>query len=300
MRSGCFILRSQFHLPPPLFTTTTPSPFSVHSTLYPHFRRFSTENSRRLWDSQSNAETIRNSKVNSNFSPRRGNDAVEDSDSGRRRSRPKQRRWWSDYSLPRKREEQRPGILEELIDGIWIFKVFRSYGWLLPPLILSSLLTTGPKAFLMALVLPLGLSLLSFAIAKLWGWTRGTIPKPRAKTKRRPPSIDAEESITEEEEQENWVMRKRKKGYQPGVPGSDDSSANESTALSFGGWDELVEDREFETKRASKSAQTMGSRMETLLEKEKLKRRLEGRDLPLLLRLLVAVFPFLGSWTNFL
>ncbi|GMH08272.1 hypothetical protein Nepgr_010112 [Nepenthes gracilis] len=301
MQSG--ILHSLIHLPTsgpwpspsPLGSPSLPELY-IHSnpSLRSHFRGLFTNYHHRRWVCK--AATTRNRRFN--FKSRRSNDEDDDYESSFRRSRPKQRRWWSDENSSSVPDEQEPRILEEVIDSIWIFKVFRSYGWMLPPIILSSLLVTGPKALLITLALPLGQSLLTLAVNKLWRWAQGR-PKPKSKAKRSSSSstTTAEDLIMEEEEtKESQRVRKKKMQYQTWVDGHTDASSNNSISSSFGGWDELVGQRmEFDNRSAQKSAQTIGGK-ERQFKKGKLKRRrAKGRDLPLLLRLLVAIFPFLGS-----
>lgn len=174
--------------------------------------------------------------------------------------------------------------------------MFRSYGWTLPPIILSWLLASGPKAFLMALVLPLGQSALSLAFEKLWGRTRRR-PKRKSRMRRKPSASTVRNVETEAEEQdESRETRKGKVGYQSWVAGNDGPVSNGGQdAPNFGGWDDL--DRSEFARRANRM--TGGSR-QTTTEKGKLSRRERKSDTPLLLRLLIAVFPFLGSWTKML
>lgn len=174
--------------------------------------------------------------------------------------------------------------------------MFRSYGWTLPPIILSWLLASGPKAFLMALVLPLGQSALSLAFEKLWGGTRRR-PKRKSRMRRKPSASTVRNVETEAEEQdESQETRKGKVGYQSWVAGNDGPVSNGGQdAPNFGGWDDL--DRSEFARRANRM--TGGSR-QTTTEKRKLSSRKRKSDTPLLLRLLIAVFPFLGSWTKML
>jgi uncharacterized membrane protein len=174
--------------------------------------------------------------------------------------------------------------------------VFRSYGWTLPPIIISWLLASGPKAVLMALVLPLGQSVVSLAFEKLWGRKRSR-PKRKSRMRRKPSASTVSGVETEAEEQdESQETRKGKMGYQSWVAGNDGPVSNGGQdAPNFGGWDDL--DRSGFARRAYRM--TGGSR-QTTTEKGKLSRRERKSDTPLLLRLLIAVFPFLGSWTKML
>uniref|UniRef100_A0A5B7BQ76 Uncharacterized protein n=1 Tax=Davidia involucrata TaxID=16924 RepID=A0A5B7BQ76_DAVIN len=246
----------------------------------------------RRWDS--NAETFRNQ--NFNFSSQYDDDDDDDEeDNGFRRNRGP---WWSDDLSSELGSGF--GALEEFIDSVWIFKVFRSFGWMLPFIITSILLATGPKAFLMALALPLGQSALSLAIEKLWGRTQSN-PKRKAKTKKKPRTRTAGNVELEQEEEERQGTQKRKMGYQSWVAANDISAdKNNQDEPGFGGWDELDRRREFDNRFGNRSARAAAKSRRTPLEKGKLSKRVGRGEMPLLLRLLIAVFPFLGSWTKML
>lgn len=176
-------------------------------------------------------------------------------------------------------------------------QVFGSFGWMLPIIIVSILLTTGLKAFLMALALPLGQSALFLAFKKLWGMTQNS-PKHRVRTKKKPFARSPGNVVMEDEEEEKIRgSRKRKMGYQSWVAGNGNSVDKDvEAAPKFGGWDEL-DGREGSMQR--RSTRTAGS-SQRIPVKGKLSRGGRNGDTPLLLRLLVAVFPFLGSWTKML
>lgn len=174
-------------------------------------------------------------------------------------------------------------------------QVFSSYGWTLPFIIMSYLFATGPKAFLMALALPLGQSALSLAFDKLWGKTQSR-PKRKPRMRRKPSASSASKFAMEDKEVDNKGQEtgKRKMGYQSWVDGNDSSVENgERDEPNFGGWDDL--ERYKFAQRTSTMASGSGK---TSKEKGKISRRKRKGDTPLLLRLLIAVFPFLGSWTR--
>ncbi|KAJ4955889.1 hypothetical protein NE237_012672 [Protea cynaroides] len=255
-----------------------------------------------FWDS--NAEDLRSRTFKFSFDEESFGDDEEggeyDEDMGFRRRRKQRRSWWSDNSFSEM--DEGPGNLEEAIDRIWIFKVFKSFGWMLPAIILSLLLDTGPKAFLMALALPLGQSLLSLAIDKVWEMITDS-RKPRYRNKKKPFSrTSSRVKMNEEAKQEQTSeATEEKMGYQSWEVTNDGSAKGSERAPSFGGWDDL--DRRGRSAKGSPrrppqtSARPLGPQME---KKGKFSRRGRKRDTPLLLRLLVAVFPFLGSWTRFL
>ena len=154
------------------------------------------------------------------------------------------------------------------------------------------LLSTGPKAFVLALALSLGQSAISLAFEKLSGRTQNK-PKRRTRTKKKSRSRPANNEATK-----HGRTRNRKMGYQTWVPRNDISAdASDQDGFSFGGWDEFDIEREFQMGSRRKSAQTA---RKSSVEKGKMSRRVGKSDAPLLLRLLIAVFPFLGSWTRML
>ncbi|XP_050239191.1 uncharacterized protein LOC126688516 [Quercus robur] len=283
---------------PPCFISTPHRHRQPHppKTSFPHhlsspFRRSCTSVYYRRWDS--NVETQVEEEED------------EDEDEGSEfgfggrwnKKKKKKRRWWSDDSSYSPETEEGPGgIFEEVIDSFWIFKVFTSYGWALPAIIASWLLATGPKAFLMALALPLGQSALSFAFDKLWGKTQSKT-KRRSRMRRKPAASTASSvEMGAEEQGESQETRKGKVGYQSWIVGNDGSASNGGgDAPKFGGWDDL--DRSRSAWRASRK--TGGSR-KTPTDNGKLSGKVRKSDTPLLLRLLIAVFPFLGSWTKIL
>ncbi|RXH78449.1 hypothetical protein DVH24_001967 [Malus domestica] len=170
-------------------------------------------------------------------------------------------------------------------------EVFKSYGWAFPAIIASLLLSTGPKAFLMALALPLGQSAFSLLFEKLWGRTRSR-PKHKSRTRRRRKPFASSFGNAKTDDKERYVEDQetsdRSMGYQSWVVGND-TSADDSgrEASSLGGWDDL---ERMESARRQSRRKPMG--------KGKLSRRERNSDTPLLLRLLIAVFPFLGTWTK--
>ncbi|CAO1947982.1 unnamed protein product, partial [Urochloa humidicola] len=99
-------------------------------------------------------------------------------------SRAARRKWWSDpepsqqeygySSLEDEDEAAFPGLggAGELFDEPWFSKVFKTYGYLLPVMLVSMFAATGPKAFLMAMAIPLGQSAISFLLDAIWGRRR--------------------------------------------------------------------------------------------------------------------------------
>lgn len=172
-------------------------------------------------------------------------------------------------------------------------QVFKAYGYLLPAIIGSMLLATGPKAFLLALALPLGQSAISLAIEKLWGGVSEE-PRTKPKTKRKPFTKSSTNFRNQEKEERRNGDKGRRNGYQSWVSadsGVEDSVRN-STRSSFGGWDELDNEKGPTRREPPITADNVN--------RGKLSKRRRYKDAPLFLRLLIAVFPFLGSWTRIL
>lgn len=187
--------------------------------------------------------------------------------------------------------------MEETLDTIWIFKVLKSYGWMVPIILASSLLASGPKAFLMALAIPFGQSALTLAFEKLWGRSERK-PKRKYRMRRKRSSVHnvRVEEDGEQEPEETQKTNKGKSGMQSWVV-ENNGSVNRSSGETprFGGWDDLERSRP--TTRSSQA--TKGSE-KMAMENGKLSRRERKSNTPLLLRLLIAVFPFLGTWTKML
>ena len=102
--------------------------------------------------------------------------------------------------------------------------------------------------------------------------------------------------VETEEEDEDQETRKRRTGYQSWVAGNGGSvDKSGQDAANFGGWDDLER-----LKSAQRPSRMTGESGRRTTEKGKLSRRERKSDTPLLLRLLIAVFPFLGSWTKML
>lgn len=173
-------------------------------------------------------------------------------------------------------------------------QVFGSYGWMLPPVLLSLLLVNGPKAFLMALALPLGQSTFAFAIQRFQN--RDKIkPKRKNKTRKGRSRPSSSRDVELEEAPEIYGSQEtktQKKGYQSWV--SSDRSTN-----TFGGWDELDSEM-YSNVGSSRRAAQRSSRMRGTPPRKGKKKMSSARDGPLLLRLLISVFPFLSSWTKVL
>lgn len=190
--------------------------------------------------------------------------------------------------------DQGAQVFEEYIESIWIFKVFWSYGWAFPPILIGLLITGGPKAFLMALALPLGQSTFSFAIQKMLDSTQYK-PSRKTKTKKRQRTAPTTTKANFWRRGGSLRTRRRKAGYQSWVSNNDVSASKDERGVSrYGGWDEL--DQEMESSKGS----TQSSAETSKNSQGKLNRPEATSDTPLLLRLLISMFPFLASWTKLL
>ncbi|KAL8158369.1 hypothetical protein AgCh_002892 [Apium graveolens] len=240
-----------------------------NSNLFLHSPLRNVQAQYRRWDS--NAENFR--AQNFNFNPRPNKNDDDDDEAAE---------WFE--------------VLEEFIDGAWIFPVFRSFGWMLPAIISSLLITSGPKAFLMALAVPLGQSALSLVFQRIVG-KKPSKPKRKAQTRRRPRARSARNVKFEEDEEEtNEGSRTESMGYQTWVGGNDVRVDRDSRrSPRYGGWDDL--DRQSKTYKGSEKNSAQNTDRP---QRSKLSRGGRKGETPLLLRLLIAVFPFLGSWTKIL
>ncbi|KAI7980298.1 hypothetical protein LOK49_Contig170G00012 [Camellia lanceoleosa] len=235
----------------------------------------------------------------------------------------KKRVWWSDDSIDidDDDDEEGFGVFGESIDASWVFKVLNAIGWMLPAIIISLLLGTGPNTFFMALVLPIAQSAVSLVTDTFWGRSSGSTEAKR-RTKKKKPFARAENDIRmngENKNTESGNIRENyarptsdtrmnrgdedaesgnvRENYQSWVAANDISTkTRDKRAPGFGGWDEL--DKRMGSYKIPKSAQSVNKPKQQ--KKGKLSRRVRNRDTPLLLRLIIAVFPFLGSWTKLL
>ncbi|KAF9661102.1 hypothetical protein SADUNF_Sadunf19G0032800 [Salix dunnii] len=177
-------------------------------------------------------------------------------------------------------------------------RVIKAFGWMIPAVAVSFLLgTDNPNAFLMALAVPLGQTALSLVLDKVWG-TTSTNPKRRSRTKTRKKPFARASSKTKKTEPRagEHKTNEGKGSYQSWVATDGGSTKkNTSRAPSFGGWDDLDKASYKASGRRSQKGDERPKQNEG-----KLSRRRRVRDRPLLLRLLIAVFPFLDSWSKFL
>ncbi|XP_010524955.1 PREDICTED: uncharacterized protein LOC104802849 [Tarenaya hassleriana] len=201
----------------------------------------------------------------------------------------KKRMWWSDYG-------DDDDDLEEDDDGELLsmgFEVFRAFSWMLAPIGISLLLGTDSNAGLMALAAPLVQSILSLVIEK--AWSRPSI-RPMRRTRRRivPRSATVSYGRSSNTRQEESVAGVNPGGYKSWVVGDADPRGTDSR---YGGWDDL--DTQKEIRYASENPSSENGRTKQQY-KRKVSRPLRIKEKPLLLRMLIAFFPFFGSWTKLL
>ncbi|XP_030520694.2 uncharacterized protein LOC115734206 [Rhodamnia argentea] len=208
----------------------------------------------------------------------------------------KQRVWWSGY------DDEVEDLEFEGDEEFWGFKVLQAFGWMFPAIAISLLLGTGPNAFIMALAVPLGQTLLSLAFEKVWGESSerdSWKPRPRAKTKKKPFVNPRSEGRKSRGEQENGSADGRN-AYQSWVTTDGPySKAGSGSRRRFGGWDEL--DEKAGTREVPKGERSRKRCVPSKQSKKgKFSRIGRVRETPLLVRLLIAAFPFLGFWTKLL
>ncbi|CAL4948195.1 unnamed protein product [Urochloa decumbens] len=313
-----------------------------------------------------------------------GNAHERDSAAASTSRREARRKWWSDpepnqqeygYSSLEDEEEEEdyededeagfPGLggPGELFDEPWFSKVFKTYGFLLPVMLVSMFAATGPKAFLMAMAIPLGQSAISFLLDAIWGRRRSN----RDDRWRRP--FQEEEDYPDDttdfatggrgnrySSSRSYNEGRRKQySYQSwvsndfaGAASDDDNSTKSSSSQggegkkssgNFGGWDEILNDDNVATQEKRRSSFSTGNTdyskrpQPAVTGEEDTKGYAAGRgagqglgappartrmrqrrgmpktaglgrtrykQAPLLMRLLVAVFPFMGSWFRLL
>lgn len=223
--------------------------------------------------------------------------------------RKKRRNWWSDDDDDDEEDDDDMGFgfWEEPSTAIdWFSKIFGAFGWMIPAIMISTLLGTGSNSLIMAVVLPLGQTALSLVMDKFWGDPPSSRFRSRPRSKSRPRSRSRSRSaraanpVNGGARAARYRPRPASGGYQSWGTATNSSAKNGGRSGSkFGGWDELdqqVPSSANFTERQSQKVNVLqhGGYTET----GKLSTRIY-REKPLFIRLLVAVFPLLGSWTRF-
>ncbi|KAL3630976.1 hypothetical protein CASFOL_023960 [Castilleja foliolosa] len=233
------------------------------------------------WDWDKNVSPNRRSR----FSDTYVTDDYDEDDEYRSRNSAKQRMWWSDDTYDE--EDEGFGILEASIGFDWVLKVFRAFGWMIPAVIISLLLGTGPNTILMTVALPLAQSAFSLAADTLWGTS---VENPRPKSKRSKKRPFTSRTRAKREKETRYQTRNGAGNYKSWIDANNASDRNGMTSRKkFGGWDEL--DKEPRAKPIEQADEPRAR------ERVKISRRTK-EETPLLTRLLIAMFPFLGFWTK--
>lgn len=160
---------------------------------------------------------------------------------------------------------------------------------MLAPIGISLLLGTDSNAGLMALAVPLVQSVVSLVVSKVWSRPNiGPMKRSRRDTFSKSASIRTRKA----RQGENIKGGVDKGGYKSWMVGDADSN---SMGTGYGGWDDLDTLREIRNDNPSN---------ENVRQKQQFERKASPRwrvkEKPLLLRMLIAAFPFLGSWTKLL
>uniref|UniRef100_A0A804NFA9 Uncharacterized protein n=1 Tax=Zea mays TaxID=4577 RepID=A0A804NFA9_MAIZE len=227
----------------------------------------------------------------------------------------------------------------EMFDEPWFSKVFKTYGFMLPVMLASMFAVTGLKAFLMAMAIPLGQSAISFIIDAVWPrrkgnrddrWRRPVQEEeeeeedfPRDATDFATAAVGADDS-TKSSSSGDGGGNKSSGGYggwDELLDNNNNTAAareakRSSNSFSAGNTYYSTKSRPSATGEADAdyTAAGGGGRAEQGVgappERMRMRRRRVPRTMglgstrykqaPLLMRLLVAVFPFLGSWFSVL
>lgn len=172
----------------------------------------------------------------------------------------------------------------------------------MPAVGISLLLGTGPNAFLMALAVPLGQRLISLAFDKAVGMA-GDASKPRyrpTKARRKPyPKAKTDTRKANARQRESGSGRERN-GYRSwAAADASYTSVGDEGKSRYGGWDDL-DDKSRVSKAGVDASAPRRDGDGPFRQQRKSKRNRVGRgnETPLLMRLLIAAFPFLGFWTR--
>ncbi|KAM0901002.1 hypothetical protein ACQ4PT_020261 [Festuca glaucescens] len=237
----------------------------------------------------------------------------------------------------------------QAFDEPWFTKAFRAYGYVLPVILVYMLAATGPKAFLVAMAIPLAQSAVSLASRAFsntsFNWGSRNQEEYDGDYYSDYRSSGWEESEQEEEEEYSNTFSSstnykdssssRSQQQQPWAKGgesedaeatadSDDTgsasssndTSNSGSSAGFGGWDELDAGNDYRNSSSRRSAGTSAAadtatgggggaarsmrrrrpQPETRRPRSRAAAAARYRQSPLFMRLLVALFPFLGSW----
>ncbi|GER42528.1 T6K12.7 protein [Striga asiatica] len=221
----------------------------------------------------------------SRFSDAYPTDDYYEEDEREFRTSTKQRKWWSDdFDVDDDEEDERFGVLEASIGFDWVLKVTgfsfsisTSILNLITTVIASLVLGTGPNSIIMAIALPLAQSALSIAADTLWGTFYDS---PRTKNKKKKKNKPFARMKVKREKEVRFQSENGMENYKSWGNGN-------RSQFDFGGWDEL--DKEPRVRPVKREPEVQ--------ERVIISRRTKG-DTPLFMRILIAMFPYLGFWTS--
>ncbi|KAG2316217.1 hypothetical protein Bca4012_067027 [Brassica carinata] len=179
-------------------------------------------------------------------------------------------------------------LLNEDDDWSMVFEVFRTLSWMLAPIGLSLLLGTESNAGLMALAVPLVQSLLSLVFSKVL--SRPSVVRPIERSRRR--GTFSRTRKARQAKNMGGGGSVAKEGYKTWMVGD---AGDNSTGSIYGGWDDLEKGYETQSDENVRPKEQQFKRRNATRSQ-----RWRVKEKPLLLRMLIAAFPFLSSWTKLL
>lgn len=176
-----------------------------------------------------------------------------------------------------------------------ILQVFRAFGWMIPAVVISLIMGTGPNGIVMSLALPLAQSAISLAAETLLG-RADEAPRPRKRPNKKRPFTGGQRRTRVRNEIRSQTRKEAENNYKSWFEGNNVSSTKERNWQDFGGWDEL--DRQVRSDQEPRTTSVEQRDDEPRAgERLKISRRRKG-DSQLFMRFLIAMFPFLGFWTK--
>eukprot|EP00252_Welwitschia_mirabilis_P007618 TRINITY_DN1916_c0_g1_i1.p1 TRINITY_DN1916_c0_g1~~TRINITY_DN1916_c0_g1_i1.p1 ORF type:complete len:318 (+),score=77.82 TRINITY_DN1916_c0_g1_i1:109-1062(+) len=228
--------------------------------------------------------------------------------------------WWSldeeeeeeDYSESDEEFEDTEGYYRLSWGEAVVQQVFRSFNWILPAAVMTFLIG-NPMAILMALLIPFAQSMLVTLFQQMVRGlfnafetnTEEPLQKPKKSSYRKRTGVKTRysEASADDYNEEFKSSGNYKNGKMPNLS-NDMSSVGEQTiswayseearkdttsGIKLGGWEDLENDTPL--KQRSSKRKKMGG---------KLSNKIRRKETPLLLRLLIALFPFLGFWERYI
>ncbi|XP_047322542.1 uncharacterized protein LOC124926377 [Impatiens glandulifera] len=192
--------------------------------------------------------------------------------------------WWSNAAEDEDEDEddelQGFGVLEEAINVGLVFKVLKAFGWMIPAILMWILVGNVPNTFFMALAIPIAQS----AVDLMTNQNRRTKKRARASNRTR---------MAKKRRDEDGIGRERRQTSK--TSNNSSKKTSKDVADSFGGWDELDNNNNKRVVFPKSTLRVMGNAAKEEGER-RLSKRVTSREKPLMVRLLIAAFPFLGTW----